>query len=64
VSLVIDSSMTFAWYFEEEETAASIAVLNRVVAEGAVVPALWRLEVLNGVELGRTKVSPPRLPSG
>jgi predicted nucleic acid-binding protein len=51
VSLVIDSSMTLAWYFEDEETAASIAVLNRVVEEGAVVPALWRLEVVNGFQV-------------
>jgi hypothetical protein len=40
MSLVIDNSMTRAWYFEDEETAASVAVLNRVVEEGAVVPAL------------------------
>ncbi len=49
MTLVIDSSMTLAWYFEE--TAASMAVLNRVVEEGAVVPALWRLEVLNGLQV-------------
>jgi hypothetical protein len=40
VSLVIDSSMALAWYFEDEETAASIAVLNRVADDGAIVPAL------------------------
>jgi predicted nucleic acid-binding protein len=61
VSLVIDSSMTLAWYFEDEKTAASIAVLNRVVEEGAVVPALWRLEVLNGLQVavrrGRISIS-------
>jgi predicted nucleic acid-binding protein len=51
VSLVIDSSMTLAWYFEDEKTDASIAVLNRVVEEGAVVPALWHLEVLNGLQV-------------
>jgi predicted nucleic acid-binding protein len=51
VSLVIDSSMTLAGYFEDERTAASIAVLNRVAETGAVVPALWRLEVLNGFQV-------------
>jgi predicted nucleic acid-binding protein len=51
VSLVIDSSMTLAWYFEDERTAASIAVLNQVAEEGAIVPALWRLEVLNGLQV-------------
>jgi predicted nucleic acid-binding protein len=51
VSLVIDSSVTLAWYFEDEKTSASLAVLNRVVEEGAVVPALWHLEVLNGLRV-------------
>jgi predicted nucleic acid-binding protein len=51
VSLVIDSSMTLAWYFEDEKTAASIAVLNHVAEQGAVVPALWHLEVLNGLQV-------------
>ena len=51
MSLVIDRSMTLAWYFEDEKTAATIAILNRVAEEGAVVPALWRLEVLNGLQV-------------
>ena len=51
MTLVIDSSMTLAWYFEDEETAESLPVLNRVAEEGAVVPALWRLEVLNGLQV-------------
>jgi predicted nucleic acid-binding protein len=50
VSLVIDSSMTLACYFEDERTAASIAVLHRVAEAGAVLPTLWRLEVLNGLQ--------------
>ena len=49
MSLVIDSSMTLAWYFEDERTDASLAVLKEVVDAGAIVPALWRLEVLNGL---------------
>jgi predicted nucleic acid-binding protein len=51
VSLVIDSSMTLAWYFEDEKTDASLAVLNRVAESGAVVPVLWHLEVLNGLQV-------------
>lgn len=43
--------MTLTWYFEDERTAASIAVLNQVAEEGAIVPALWRLEVLNGLQV-------------
>ena len=49
MSLVIDSSMTLAWYFEDERTEASLAVLRQVADAGAIVPALWRLEVLNGL---------------
>jgi len=51
VSLVIDCSMTLSWYFEDERTAARIGVLNQVADAGAVVPALWRLEVRNGLQV-------------
>jgi predicted nucleic acid-binding protein len=51
VSLVIDSSMTLAWYFEDEKTESSLAVLKRVADAGAIVPALWRLEVLSGLQV-------------
>jgi len=43
--------MTLAWYFEDEKTEASLAVLKRVADAGAIVPALWRLEVLNGLQV-------------
>jgi len=51
MSLVVDSSMTLAWYFEDEKTDESTAVLHRVGDAGAVVPALWRLEVLSGLQV-------------
>jgi predicted nucleic acid-binding protein len=51
MSLVVDSSMTLARCFEDEKTAASIAILNRVAEAGAIVPALWPLEVLNGLQV-------------
>jgi hypothetical protein len=40
VSLVIDSSMTLAWCFEDERTEASLAVLKHVADAGAIVPEL------------------------
>src|ERR1700730_13174643 len=43
--------MTLSWYFEDERTAGRIGVLNQVADAGAVVPALWRLEVLNGLQV-------------
>ncbi len=47
MSLVLDASMTIAWLLDGEQTEAAHAVLRRVVADGAVVPSLWRLEVAN-----------------
>jgi predicted nucleic acid-binding protein len=51
VSLVIDSSITLAWIFDDETSRAVQYVLDRVIEEGAWVPALWRLEVGNVLEL-------------
>jgi len=39
--------MTIAWLFDDERTEAAHSVMRRVVAEGAIVPSLWRLEVAN-----------------
>jgi predicted nucleic acid-binding protein len=49
VSLVIDSSVALTWCFEDEQTSASLALLDQVVEHGAVAPALWPLEVLNAL---------------
>lgn len=51
MSLVLDSSATLAWYFEDERTDAVTTVLRQVGETGAVVPALWRLEVANGLQM-------------
>jgi predicted nucleic acid-binding protein len=48
LSLVLDASLTLSWYFEDERTPAADTVLDRVVDQGAIVPALWKLEVANG----------------
>ena len=47
MTLVLEASMTIAWLFEDEHTEAAHEVMRRVVAEGALVPSLWRLEVAN-----------------
>jgi predicted nucleic acid-binding protein len=52
VSLVLDSSVTIAWIYSEEATSAVREVLNQVADYGAWVPALWRLEVGNILEMG------------
>ena len=50
MSFVLDASTTLSWYFEDERTAASDAVLDRVIETGARVPMLWRYEVANGFQ--------------
>jgi predicted nucleic acid-binding protein len=49
VSLVLDSSATLAWIYDDESTDPVRAVWERIADTGAVVPALWRLEVANSL---------------
>lgn len=51
MSLVIDSSITLSWCFEDERTEVTATLLYRVAETGALVPALWRLEVANGLQV-------------
>jgi predicted nucleic acid-binding protein len=50
LSLVIDASLTMAWYFDDESTPATDALIDRVANIGAIVPGLWRLEVANAFQ--------------
>lgn len=50
MSLVLDPSLTLSWYFQDERTEAADAVLDQVAEAGAVVPPLWRIEVLNAFQ--------------
>ena len=49
MSLVLDCSVTLSWYFEDERTAASLAVLQDVVKESLdctsmLIPSgFWRI---------------------
>jgi predicted nucleic acid-binding protein len=52
LSLVLDSSVTLAWVYSAETTEEVDVVFARVVESGAWVPALWRLEVANVLEMG------------
>lgn len=47
--MVVDSSVTLTWCFEDEQTAASLVLLEQVVENGAMAPSLWPLEVLNAL---------------
>jgi predicted nucleic acid-binding protein len=52
LSLVLDSSVTAAWIYSNETTDAVREVFDLVTVNGAWVPALWRLEVANILEMG------------
>ncbi len=55
MSLVLDSSVTLAWIYSAETTKQVSSVFALVVESGAWVPALWRLEVANVLEMGVRK---------
>ncbi len=45
--LVLGCSVAVAWCFEDEASPETDAILERVRDDGAVVPALWHLELGN-----------------
>ena len=49
MSLVLDSSATLAWIYGDETTDAIRTLFDQIADTGAVVPALWRLEVANSL---------------
>ena len=44
---VLDCSITVAWLFDDESTPQTDELLDRLKDSGALVPALWRLELGN-----------------
>lgn len=44
---VLDASFTFQWLFQDEASAEGFAALAVVGREGAVIPALWFVEITN-----------------
>jgi predicted nucleic acid-binding protein len=49
MSLVLDSSATLAWIYSDEATEEIRQLFDSVADTGALVPALWRLEVANSL---------------
>ena len=49
MSLVLDSSATLAWIYSDETTDSIRRLFDAVADDGAVVPALWRLEIANSL---------------
>lgn len=52
MSLVLDSSIALAWIYADETTEPVRRVFQLLSESGAWVPALWRLEVANVLEMG------------
>ena len=44
---VLDSSVTFAWFFDDERSEAADRLLDQLEVGAATVPALWYFEVAN-----------------
>jgi predicted nucleic acid-binding protein len=49
VSFVLDASTALAWCFRDENDALASHALDRLESEEAWVPAIWSLEVANGL---------------
>jgi predicted nucleic acid-binding protein len=60
LTLVLDSSVTVAWFFRNEQTEAIRRVLSNVAQSGAAVPSLWRIEVTNALQTAvrRGRITP------
>lgn len=61
-AFVLDCSVAMAWLFHDQATSNTAAILNRMAAETAVVPALWFIEVANVLALAERKgrITPSR----
>ncbi len=53
--LVLDASVTASWHFPDEHNAAADAVLAKIRADGALVPAHWWFEIRNVLLLGERR---------
>lgn len=54
-AFVLDCSLTLAWFFEDEADAYAESVEDALTSTAAIVPALWPLEVANGLLVGERR---------
>lgn len=52
MTVVVDSSATLAWVYDDERTPALERVFEDIIETGAWVPIIWHLEVANGLQAG------------
>lgn len=55
MTLVLDSSASLSWCFEDERSPEALAVLERVIEANAYVPSLWRYEFANGLLMAQRR---------
>jgi|SRR5580658_751389 predicted nucleic acid-binding protein len=52
MSLVLDASATLGWIYPDETTTPITTLFDQVIARGAFVPELWKIEVANCLSQG------------
>jgi len=59
-TFIIDCSITMSWCFADEGSDASTKIQDRLVAETALVPAHWFLEIANVLAMAekRNRITP------
>jgi predicted nucleic acid-binding protein len=53
--LILDTSLTLAWYFADEANPYADAVAQSLASGEAMVPSLWPLEVANALLMGERR---------
>lgn len=54
-TFVVDCSIAMAWLFHDEATPKTVALLNRLATETALVPAWWFVEITNVLAVAERK---------
>lgn len=55
MSFVLDASVALSWVFADEANAYGRAVKRRITTEPALVPPVWRLEIINTLMVGQRR---------
>jgi predicted nucleic acid-binding protein len=56
VPFVLDSSVCLVWAFDDETSVFAEEVLDQLNTDGAAVPAIWPLEIMNTLIVGERRV--------
>jgi predicted nucleic acid-binding protein len=55
VPIVLDGSVALVWAFDDEQNDIAEAALDYLASDDGVVPAIWPLEIVNGLLVGRRR---------